>query len=143
MELGVSAPGPPAATPAVAVAVTTVIATVITVIATVATAIAAVIAAAVIDLDKMAGPGCRRGGDHCRLSRRGVGRGNRCGGNSYRGSPRRQQRCDELQSVSHGDTLSGWLISPPVFDGTICARFPELRSTQPMSSPLTPSTGPR
>jgi hypothetical protein len=109
------APGPPAAAPAVATAITTVataitvatvtttVATVTTTVATVTTTTAAVTTttAAVTGLDNIGGHGSRGGGDHCRLSRGGVGHGRRRCGDSYRGSPRRQQRRDIAQSVCH------------------------------------------
>jgi hypothetical protein len=109
------APGPPVAAPAVTVvaaviaavaAVITAVAAVITAVAAVITAAAAVItaAAAVTGLDNIGGHGSRGGGDHCRLSRGGVGHGRwRCG-DSYRGSPRRHQRRDIAQSVCHSWT---------------------------------------
>ena len=63
---------------------------------------AAVKAAAAVTggLDNIGGHGRRRGGDRCRLSRRGIGHGRWCGGNSDRGSTRRQRWCDVLQSDS-------------------------------------------
>jgi hypothetical protein len=51
------------------------------------------------------GHGRRRGGDRCRLSRRGIGHGRRCCGNSDRGSTRRQRWRNVLQSDSHGELL--------------------------------------
>jgi membrane protein involved in colicin uptake len=58
-------------------------------------------AAAVTGLDNIWGHGSRGGCDYCRLSRGGVGHGRRRCGDSYRGSPRRQQRRDIAQSVCH------------------------------------------
>ena len=59
---------------------------------------AAVIAAAVtVNQNDMGGRGRRRGGDRYRLSRRGIGHGRRCCGNSDRGSTRRQRWRNVLQ----------------------------------------------
>src|SRR5258708_29930828 len=92
---------------------------------------AAVKAAAAVtgDLHNIGGHGRRRGGDRCRLSRRGIGHGGWCGDNGYRGSTRRQRWCDVLQSDSHRVTPSLALFRGP---------FPELRSSEAMSSRLTP-----
>jgi hypothetical protein len=84
----------------VATAIAAVIATAIA--AVIATTAAVTTATAVIDLDNMGGRGRRRGGYHCRLSRSGFGHSRWCGGNSYRGSARRQHWCDVFQSHSHG-----------------------------------------
>jgi hypothetical protein len=99
-SLSAPAPRPPAIAAVVATAIAAVVATAIA--AVIATTAAVTTATAVIDLDNMAGRGRRRGGYHCRLSRSGFGHSRWCGGNSYRGSARRQHWCDVFQSYSHG-----------------------------------------
>src|SRR3984957_7262200 len=66
-----------------------------------ASAVKATASAVTSGLDNIGGHG--RGGDRCRLSRRGIGHGRWCGGNRYRGGTRRQHRCDVVLD-SHGGT---------------------------------------
>jgi hypothetical protein len=67
-------------------------------------------------------------GDRRRLRRSGIGCSRRRRGDSYRGSPCRQYRCEVVQSDSHGRTPS------IVQFGLI----PESPSCERMSSPLAP-----
>ena len=67
-------------------------------------------------------------GDRRRLRRSGIGCSRRRRGDSYRGSPCRQYRCEVVQSDSHGRT-------PSIVQ---CGLIPELPSCERMSSPLAP-----
>jgi hypothetical protein len=88
--------------------------------AAVTAAPAAVTAASMTGRDDM--------GDRRRLRRSGIGCSRRRRGDSYRGSPCRQYRCEVVQSDSHGRTPS------IVQFGLI----PELPSCERMSLPLAP-----